>query len=164
MIQMDKVLSSSQKIAFSNKTLVLKTFEFKGFGSFRCGAVASKISQLFQIHHDHEIVTWPILQAVKTFYYCPNGHQRDAVSPHLFFMTHLKWCGVLVANGPTATSGGHVCATCYGRIASFIDRSPLLKVTIRLPMSSAVLIERPLLVVLLRGSMPLSLTAQAVLS
>ena len=47
-LQMDKVLNHSQKTAFINKTLVLKTYEFKGFGSFRCASAVTKIFKRFR--------------------------------------------------------------------------------------------------------------------
>ena len=93
-IQMDKTLSTSQKAAWSAKTLVLKMYEFKGFGFFRCGASAARIAHAFNHHHTHVLVTWPIVSVVKTSYYCPNGHAREALSPP--FSIHnppkMVWC------------------------------------------------------------------------
>ena len=93
-LQMDKVLNHSQKTAFTNKTLVLKTYEFKGFGSFRCASAATEIFHKFQAKHAHEIIIWPIVRAAKTVYNCPHGHSRDAANPP--FILHdppkMVWC------------------------------------------------------------------------
>ena len=45
-------------------------------------------------HHAHQIIAWPVVEAVRTVYCCPQGHSRDAESPP--FVLHdppkMVWC------------------------------------------------------------------------
>ena len=94
MIQMDKVLTGTQLKSYQQGNLLLKTYDFKGYGSFKCAPNARRIAELFHVFHPDPVVSWPSIIHSRTNYFCPCGHGRESTNPPFVFQAPpaMIWC------------------------------------------------------------------------